>query len=307
MVNRSSTHARQQVLRRFVHVGVALIALLPSATVAAEGSFTNEQTGSGSQNENTAAHNTDVSASFSNVATIDNTFTLDLNTGGNTIENNTTVGDVTTGAVDVDIESTTTVNAVDADALSELLGAVDDSFTISGQNSLTGANSVNTNQVTQTRVFTFSQQNTMTVTNTVNAAINTGNNSIADNTTVGDIATGPITVDVNVTTQGNGAGGGLLPGEDDNGGGNNGTGNGSTGPVTIAQLPPSQISAPVAKPATSTTAQGGGQFFPAGSNGQLGIQLMVFALVAILLVRLSELLPTLFVRLQHRTVPLRVQ
>lgn len=300
MVNRSSTHSQQQVLRRFVHVGVALFALLPSTTLAVEGSFSNEQTGSGSQNANEVTDTTNVSATFSNTAAVDNTFTLDLNTGGNTIQNNTTVGDITTGAVDVGIESTTTVNAVDASVLGDLLANANGTVTINGQNSQTGANSVNTNQSTQTRIFTFSQQNTMTVTNTINAAINTGNNTIADNTTVGDITTGPITVDVNVTTQGNGAGGGLLPDEDDNGG--NGSNN---GPVTIAQLPPSQITAPVVKPAVKTTAQGGGQFFPAGNNSNLGMQFMVFALAAALMVRLSELLHSF--RLRHRTVPLRVQ
>lgn len=305
MVNRSAAQSTaRSLLQQSAHLAVALLVVLPSISLAADGTFSNELTGSDSQNTNAATDTTDVSATFSNTATVDNSFTLNLNTGGNTIQNNTTVGDVTTGDVSADIESTTTVNEVDTDALADLFGAMGSGSLSSGSNATTGSNSQNTNQFTNTRTFSFTTQNTLNVTNNVTAAITTGNNAITDNTTVGNITTGDIDVDVNVTTQGNGAGGGLLPDEDtDNGGGSS-----NPGPVTIAQLPPTQISAAPAVTTPKATSQGGGfQFFPAGSNPQIAWQLVIFALVAVFLVRFQELSPLLFSRLQHHTVPLRVQ
>jgi hypothetical protein len=88
-----------------------------------------------------------------------------------------------------------------------------------------------------------------------------------------------------------------LPEEEvDNGGGTN------TGPVTIAQLPKTVITAaPVKTDKPSVLAQGGGQFFPAGGNPNMILELLAFVLAAILLVRFQELSPVLLSRLQHKT------
>jgi hypothetical protein len=279
---------------------VALILLLPSSSFALDGELTNQQTGADSVNTNTITNTTDISATIANTAVVNNVFDFNLNTGGNTITNNTTVGDVTTGDVNVELVAETKVNEVDPEVLNNLLDQLGSNSTSSIQstNSNTGANSQNNNQTTTSHTSNVQVTKTMNVTNSLALDINTGNNTIADNTTVGDISTGNISVIAKVITEGNGVGGGLLPEEEvDNGGSTN------PGPITIAQLPKTEISAAPAKTTSSSTplAQGGGQFFPAGGNPNMILELLAFVLAAILLVRFQELSPVLLSRLQHNT------
>lgn len=279
---------------------IALVLLLPSSTLALDGDLSNQQTGADSVNTNTVTNTTELSATITNTAVVNNVFDFQLNTGGNTITNNTTVGDVSTGNIDVELVSETKVNEVDPEVLNNLLDQLgsNPASSIQSTNSNTGANSQNNNQTTTSHTSNVQVTKTMNVTNSLSLDLNTGNNTIADNTTVGNISTGNIAVIAKIVTEGNGKGGGFLPDEETDQGGTT-----NPGPITIAQLPKTVISATPAKTTTSSTplAQGGGQFFPAGGNPNMILELLAFVLAAILLVRFQELSPILLSRLQHKT------
>ena len=288
----------QQTSQLVRSAAVALILLLPSSTFALDGELSNQQTGADSTNTNAVTTTTDLSATVTNTAVVNNDFTFHLNTGGNTITNNTTVGDVATGTIDVALKADTKVNEIDPKLLNNLLDQLGSNATdtIQSTNSNTGSNSQNNNQTTNNHTSNVQITKTMNVANSLALDLNTGNNTVADNTTVGNISTGNIAVIAKIITDGNGKGGGFIPGDQP------GTG-GETTPgtvVTIAQLPPTSIVA--ATPSTNKSlAQGGGQFFPAGGNPNIVLELLAFVLAAILMVRFQELSPILLAQLQHKT------
>lgn len=291
--------------RALAHSILALAIILPSSSYAFDADLSNQDTGSDSSNTNTVSETTDLSANITNTAHVTNSFAFHLNTGGNTIENNTTVGDVTTGDVNVDLVADTKVNEVDQNQLQNLLGQFGDTSTnVSITNSNTGANSTNSNQFSQQKNSNVQVNNTMNVVNSLALDANTGNNNISNNTTVGDITTGDISVNATVQTEGNGVGGGFLPKENPGSGNDNGNSTGNT--VTIAQLPTSQIAALTPTVKTPVTGQGGG-FFPAGSDSNLPLEILAFVLAAIVVIRFRELSPLLFSRLQQQPVTVKVR
>jgi len=72
--------------------------------------FSNTNTGPGSTNKNSLGVDTDCTHTETNEATVENTFDIDVNTGGNTQNNNTVGGDVTSGSVTLDLNVTNHVN-----------------------------------------------------------------------------------------------------------------------------------------------------------------------------------------------------
>lgn len=75
-----------------------------------DASFTNDTTGFSSLNENTLDVDNDIDIDIENESEVTNTATLDATTGNNEIKKNTTVGDIRTGGVRFEINSTTTAN-----------------------------------------------------------------------------------------------------------------------------------------------------------------------------------------------------
>lgn len=183
-----------QGLRAVVSVTLALgIALAPLSVHALDGELTNENTGADSTNTNAVDGTRTINFTVVNDGTVTNDFDLDLNTGGNTISNNTTVGDVATG--DITFEAAID-NVVNEGATQLGLGEAFNVSSLTSSNSNTGAGSTNDNDVTITDTQTTTITNTGTVTNTFALDLNTGDNTIEGNTTVGDIRTGRIIVDV---------------------------------------------------------------------------------------------------------------
>ncbi len=298
MVTRFRTGFSSAIAVRLV--AASLLVAVPSSGFALDGTLSNERTGADSANMNDVAVNRDLAVSLTNTANVTNSFNFTVNTGGNTVTNNTTVGNVTTGDATLELKAETTVNELPDSALQQALDqfAADGTASVTSSNAQTGAGSTNTNTTGITKRVRTNVTNTMNVTNNAALDINTGGNTVNDNTTVGDITTGNISVIAAFLTQGDGKGAG-FPGNDTPG--DTGTGGGTnpgTGPVTVAQLPPTVISQ---APATTTqdVGRGGGQFFPAGTDSNLALELLVFVIAAILLVRFQELLPILFPRLQR--------
>ncbi len=168
----------------------------------------NAQTGAGSTNTNTISNTTTVDATVTNTATIDNVFDIATETGANALDRNTTVGDVTTGNVEVEGNVTNIANVgtptlylvnVLGTWTGGSLGLPAGSFIINELgNALTGAGSTNTNTVDQTTDVDVDVTNTATVANRIGIDASTGGNTIARNTTVGDVRTGDIKILANV-------------------------------------------------------------------------------------------------------------
>src|SRR5690606_24482921 len=65
-------------------------------------------------------------------------------------------------------------------------------------NSTTGAGSTNTNSATTDRTLTSEETNDATIGNSVNLDLNSGQNQVSQNTSVGNVSTGSISGSVNL-------------------------------------------------------------------------------------------------------------
>lgn len=264
---------------------LALVGMTASPAFALEGDFTNDTTGANSSNSNTANHDANITINITNTGNVTNDVTVDLNTGGNNITDNTKVGDVKTGDVAFNATVETQVNDVNVDlkgmaANSQLSMSSTNSITSTNRN--TGSGSTNSNTSNTTTNYNLDIQNNMNVVNSFDLAIDTGNNNISRNTTVGDITTGSIDVAVNVATTGN---------QVDLGGQGGG---GFDNPVTTDDLPDSTISSvnPVTNggglgmgsPMEEIIGGGGGEFFPAGDSAGFSnlLALLLFSIITVL-------------------------
>lgn len=155
----------------------------------------NDTTGANSRNENnlTVRRNTTISERNTSKAT--NNVDVRATTGNLHVDRNTTVGDISTGSVDVtgDISNTAShASSVD------LSGLGNTSVSSTGVNNLTGASSSNTNTTDVRSDTKVSVTNNATADNTVKATANTGNVTATENTTVGNIHTGDASFDLTV-------------------------------------------------------------------------------------------------------------
>ncbi len=178
----------------------------------------NSNTGSNSLNQNTVNSTNDASLDVTQTANVANNFNVATNTGGNTLDQNTAVGDVVTGDVDVKGGVTTIANSGHPVLyLINVLGKWLGEAVLPGVgvivnelgNSDTGANSENTNTVNQTNTVDADINQTANVDNNVNLNLNTGNNTVARNSKVGTVSTGSINVMANVVNFVNSFGGNL--------------------------------------------------------------------------------------------------
>lgn len=303
----SRTHFQRALTVATVTAFVAAMVLAPQGSYALDAELTNEDTGADSDNVNDVDANRSISFTFTNTGSVDNDFDYDLNTGGNTVADNTTVGDIETGDITVEQEVENVVNQpVDLAGLEDALtsaGFDDASVEIINRN--TGAGSTNTNDVTIDSTHDVTVTNTATATNTFALAVNTGDNDITDNTTVGDIRTGDIKVTGKVTNILN-AERPTMPTLAPQGGGGLGQ---QGGPVTVAALPaaasaavapllavasvpaPAQVEA-AAPEAAKAMVSPKAEFFPAGAAPTI-FQYLALFLLAYLIVYSKELLTLL--------------
>lgn len=260
-------------------MALALVGMTASPALALEGDFTNDTTGANSTNNNTATQDSTVTINITNTGNVTNEINVDLNTGGNSITDNTEVGDVTTGDVAFDATVETNVNDVDLSLqgmMAEAELAMSSTNSITSTNRNTGANSTNNNNTDVTTDYTLDIQNDLNVVNSYNLAIDTGNNTIARNTKVGDITTGSIDVSLNSSTTGNQV----------NLGGQGGGGFGAGNPVTVATAVTTPQGGGLGQgaPLSEIIGGGGGEFFPAGDSDGFAnlLALLVFSIITVL-------------------------
>lgn len=163
----------------------------------------NHITGPNSTNLNTVNVNSGCENSdptITNKATFTGNYTLDANTGMNSIDSNTKVGDISTGDVKASIASNVTLNKHAGNIVIPAMPSITGTF----ENSITGPgsdneNTLNLNPSSQATVI----NNISKVTDNIDATINTGNNTVSNNTVVGNVKTGSVNFNVNVSTSAN--------------------------------------------------------------------------------------------------------
>jgi hypothetical protein len=185
------------------------------APAAASGSVTqsNDKTGANSDNSNAATTSSTTKVGTDNTATIKNDVTAGVNTGSNTVNQNTSVGQVSTGDINATVNivnvanstfapgssvGSSTVNGGDASQISlstpSQRGSLPSSTTQT--NSSTGANSANQNGSSDSNYVQVVGNNTATANNSVAIDANTGNNQVGQNTAVGGVQTGNVNLAV---------------------------------------------------------------------------------------------------------------
>jgi hypothetical protein len=161
----------------------------------------NNTTGAGSANANQVAGSNVVEVFQQNTANVTNDINLSADTGRNTIDGNTKIGDLTTGDVNLGVNLVNLLNVYRPDlqlsldlwnVMGDLNGDLLFDDSLANQN--TGSNSSNTNQVTNTSNVTVNADNNANINNNLDVTTNTGDNQLSANTMAGNIATGDSTV-----------------------------------------------------------------------------------------------------------------
>lgn len=169
----------------------------------------NTSTGPRSSNQNQVGLNSDTQISVINNADLNNNLSFDTNTGNNNFGQNTSLGDITTGDTGVKSNIVNLANSSTVPTpiyIFNIFGIWDGNYmgfdpsqvVINQMNSQTGPDSQNQNNLAQNDSTTITLQNTANVNNSVKIKANTGGNTIADNTKVGDINTGSINISSNI-------------------------------------------------------------------------------------------------------------
>lgn len=171
---------------------------LSGGYVKANTTLVNHATGSESINVNTRDQQTNTTINVSNTSNQTTDVRMNFTTGRNRVVNNTTVEGVETGSIE-------SVMSQSYEANTQPMPLVPQSSleTLQSENRATGTESVNQNIDRRTTNTSLSISNTSTTNTTVNQQGNTGNNTIARNTTVGGIVTGGITSRVTLTNRSN--------------------------------------------------------------------------------------------------------
>lgn len=155
--------------------------------------FENDTTGPQSENENEIKISMDQDIHIRNSADFDNDIDLDANTGNNDIDHNTIVGDVRTGDIDFSAHVKNMANgSYDLDMNGASFGSDID---VDLGNTITGPNSENENKVRIEGDSDISLCNRVDIDNELEVEANTGKNDVGNNTVVGDIRTGSISID----------------------------------------------------------------------------------------------------------------
>lgn len=164
--------------------------------------FSNDTTGSASDNDNTLVVDRDIDVEVENEAEVSNSVDLDANTGGNAVRRNTTVGNFTSGDVMMDVDVQNHLNAGGSSSM-DLGGLTDTTVSVDASNDTTGSGSANTNTTTVSNDVDVEIENEAEITNTFTANTTTGGNAVEDNTTVGNVKTGSVNINFSSTNHAN--------------------------------------------------------------------------------------------------------
>ena len=149
--------------------------------------FMNDTTGADSDNENELDVDHEVELELENTADFWNELDFDADTGDNEVEENTNVGNTTTGSGMLDIMVGNWANN-DSGFSGSDLGWLD--LDLTGENNTTGADSDNENEFDIDSDVDVEIENEAEVDNEFDVDIDTGGNDVEKNTNAGDLTTG---------------------------------------------------------------------------------------------------------------------
>lgn len=173
------------------------------------GNITFENTATGPESTNTNELNREncVYVTSSNNSSIINDMTVNTNTGNNTFEENTVLGNISTGVANVKESIVNIANVIASPVYyifnvfgkftGDLAGlGIDPNYVLI--NELTGPESENNNTINQDTHTTLAMENNSEINNNIRINANTGRNYIGNNTMVGDVETGSINIGLNL-------------------------------------------------------------------------------------------------------------
>lgn len=135
-----------------------------------------------------------------NSAVANNNLDIKANTGKNRVSNNTVVGDVSSGDVNIDASVNTNLNAGSSNMT---IPTSIPSASVSFSNGTTGPNSSNRNEADIDMSRNICVENSAEVNNDFDVNLNSGRNTIGHNTVVGDVSTGDVSFTLNAVTNAN--------------------------------------------------------------------------------------------------------
>lgn len=174
----------------------SLSKVIPNTNNRISASFRNGTTGPNSINDNVLNVEKNSAVNVLNEADIDNNLILDLNTGVNDVDFNTTVGSVTTGDIDVTSNIRSSANTSSSTVMWSSLNGTDSDVTSSFRNNVTGPNSENINTLDVEDNTSIEITNNASIDNQFDILANTGSNDTVNNTTVGSVGSGDISVSI---------------------------------------------------------------------------------------------------------------
>lgn len=258
----------------------------------------NVGTGSDSINRNVSSSINEHRTTIDQRGSADSSFQLSVETGDNGVLRNTTAEDIDTGSVRASFGGDSSVNS---GSLSVAADPETDTLTVIGRNEATGSQSSNTTRVSDNSRTSVSIRNEASSRTDFRADINTGDNVIADNASVGDVSTGNVQVLIEVSNRLN-AGPAPSPAPTPGPGGGPITPTPSAPSGSPVAAVPNPVSSPspavpaiggdflplptltlaAASPAPTMPAIGGGNFFAAGASAlypQLALLIAAAAIV----------------------------
>lgn len=169
--------------------------------------FENSATGPESENSNVLNSENNINVTSSNDSHIINNAEINTNTGDNTSENNTVIGDITTGIANVKESIVNFANVITSPVFyvfnifgqftGDLSGmGIDPNYAF--VNEITGPESENSNLVNAENNVNINLENNSEIKNNVRVNANTGRNTIGNNTIAGDVETGAINIGLNM-------------------------------------------------------------------------------------------------------------
>jgi len=162
----------------------------------------NNITGPNSINKNKVYVESNKNVEIENKADFNNDIDVNANTGYNNISGNTSVGEVNTGDVNLNVNIS---NVANKSGSSYLNVTKQEPLNVSSNfdNSKTGPNSINKNELKVKNNSNLEVENKAYFKNDIDLKANTGGNQIDCNTTVGNVKTGDVSFDVKVLNSAN--------------------------------------------------------------------------------------------------------
>lgn len=176
------------------------IALDPSSSREKISSL-NQLSGPQSVNLNSSATNNIIGLIKNTNQEIENNINLIADTGHNILNQNTMIGKVSTGSINLAVNIINLQNLIDPNFIIDLdfwsiLGSFGGNLVIPNSiSALTGPDSINHNNASSSDNQKLESTNQTRTNNAISLASNTGENNISENSYVGDVATGQTKVD----------------------------------------------------------------------------------------------------------------